>query len=139
MSDQGHPIGSADQRLGALEQDTAVTKTALSTLSQEVATLRERYHDTMAPTIQRLVIMTDDFTKTISKVEVSIATIVAAFTGTTEKLDNHIRECTETTREAEVNRRSFRREMRGYVAALMAGVVLAFLSQKFHFSISATP
>src|ERR1700676_3666706 len=90
---EGHLLGSPEQRLGALEQDMAAQKVSVASLVQESALLRERYHDTVAPTLQRLVILTDDFTKAINKVEIAIATIVTAFTGTTEKLDDHIKEC----------------------------------------------
>ncbi len=61
--------------------------------------------------------------------------MTSSFSSTVVRLDDHIIECAELSRVADTNRRSFRREMRGYFVSLILGAIGLYLSQKFHLSI----
>jgi hypothetical protein len=130
-----HSYGSDQQRIGALEQDMAAVKAGLTAANAEISLWRERYHDTIAPALQRLVIQSDDFSKSIGEIKTSIASITGVFSHNAEKLDSHLSECAEISKRSDANRHSFRKEMRGYFVTLLVFALGLYLSQRFHLSI----
>lgn len=123
----------------SVEERVAAAEKAIGILEAESKILRERYHDNIAPILQRLIIQSEDFAKSLTKFEISIAAMAAAFTGTVEKLDGHVKSCTESGKTADTHRRNFRKEMRGYFVTLIVAAVGYYLSQKYHFSIGVAP
>lgn len=119
----------------SVEERLAAAEKAIGILETENKILRERYHDNIAPIMQRLIIQSEEFAKSLNKFEISIARMAAAFTGTVEKLDLHVSNCNKLGETADLQRRNFRKEMRGYFVTLIVAAIGYYLTQKYHFSI----
>lgn len=123
----------------SVEERLAAAEKAIGTLEVESKTLRDRYHDNIAPIVQRLLIQSEDFAQALKKIEINIATMAEAFHGTVEKLNAHVSNCNKLGETADLQRRNFRKEMRGYFVTLIVAVGGYYLTQKFHLSIGVAP
>lgn len=123
----------------SVEERVAAAEKAIGILEAESKILRDRYHDNIAPILQRLIIQSEEFAKALTKFEINIAAMAAAFTGTVDKLDGHVKSCAEAGKTSDTHRHNFRKEMRGYFVTMIVAAVGYYLSQKYHFSIGVGP